>query len=130
MTEPETTRHPANQAANVRTAYDRAAVALGLASIASIVFAPLRGELGFVAFDGVGAIVVAVVLGALGGLAGWLVRPALAVLAGAAFVVAAILQVVLIATDTTWLGGQISTSSLWLGLGVGLLAVGLARRDA
>lgn len=111
------------------TRHDRAALALGLTSLLSLISLVLRGDLRFAVVEGA-AIGVAVVLGGLAVIAGWFARPKLSVVAGLAFLVAAVLQVVLVTVRETWLGGNISTASLWLGLGIGLLVVGIARPTA
>jgi hypothetical protein len=73
-------------------------------------------------------VAVALVLGALALAAGWTARPVLGVVAGAAFLAAAAVQLAVWAAGDDWLGGDGSTISLWLGLGVGLLLVCLAPR--
>lgn len=111
------------------TTFDRAAVVMGTASIASVVFGiEGLGDFRFVWLSGV-SIVVALVLGLLALLAGALARPALAIMAGIAFVAAAIVQVVSAATGNDWLGADLAATSLWLGLGVGLLVVGSVPRE-
>jgi hypothetical protein len=110
---------------NARSDLDRAAMALGAASVASAVFVVLRGDWDFVRIRGWG-VAVAVALGLLALVAGATARRALTVSAGAGFVAAALVQVAVWATSNNVLGGDGSTVSLWLGLGVGLLAVGLA----
>lgn len=112
---------------SAHTSYDRATVALGAASLASLGSLALSGDLRFAVVEGP-AIGVAVVLGVLAVVAGLAAVPWLAVAVGVAFVAAAVLQVVLVALRETLLGGNTSTSALWLGLGVGLLALSPARR--
>lgn len=114
---------------SARTRYDTAAIALGVASLASLGSLVLSGDLRFAVLEGA-AIGIAVILGSLAIIAGLAALPRLAAATGAAFVVAAVLQVVLVSLRETWLGGNTSTSALWLGLGVGLLVVGLAPRRA
>lgn len=109
------------------TKYDKATMALGALSVASLVSLALTGDLRFVLVEGA-AIGVAVGLGMLALLAGMIARPRLATLTGLAFLAAAVLQVVLVALRETWLGGNTATSALWLGLGVGLVVVSLAAR--
>jgi hypothetical protein len=59
--------------------------------------------------------------------AGWLGERALILATGMAFLLAAVIQIVLLTRGAgSFLGGNASTFSLWLGLGVGLIAVGLA----
>lgn len=110
-----------------RSGLDRAAMWLGAASLASAAFAPVSGTFDFVQVQSWG-IAVAVALGGLALVAGWTSRPALAALAGAGFLVAAVVQVGLWAIGGNVLRGDGSTASLWLGLGIGLLATGLADR--
>jgi len=112
---------------SARSNLDRAAVALGAASVVSAGFVVVRGDFEFVKVRGWG-VAVALVLGVLALVAGWTSRPVLAAVAGAGFLVAAMVQVVVWASGRNWLGGDGSTISLWLGLGVGLLAAGLAAR--
>ncbi|NDL58161.1 Rv1678 family membrane protein [Phytoactinopolyspora mesophila] len=104
---------------------NRATAGLGLASIAGLVFViEALGDFRFMRVSGA-AIAVALVLGLLACVAGWLARPVLAVVAGVAFLAAALLQLISTATGNDWLGASLSTMSFWLGLGVGLLLVGL-----
>jgi hypothetical protein len=112
---------------SARSELDHAAVVLGAASVASAVFVVVRGDWDFVRVRGWGA-AVAVALGALAIVAGATARRALTVAAGAGFVVAAAVQVAVWSTSNNVLSGDGSTVSLWLGLGVGLLIVGLAPR--
>lgn len=107
---------------------DRAALALGLASIASLVFA-YEGleEFRFLAIGGP-SIAVALVLGALAAAAGLTGRRLPALLAGLGFAAAAALQLVATLTGQDWLGANLSTMSLWLGLAVGLLLTATAPR--
>ena len=112
-----------------RSSYDKAAIALGVAALASLASLALSGDLRFVLLDGA-AIIVTVVLGLLAILAGVASLSSLARVTGAVFVAAAVLQVVLVSLRETWLGGSTSTSALWLGLGVGLLAISWGARAA
>lgn len=108
---------------------DRAAVVMGLGSIASVVFVlEGLGDFRFMRVSGA-SIVIALAIGLLALLAGSLSRPALAVVAGLAFLAAAVVQVVSSATGNDWLGSDLSTMSLWLGLGVGLFVAGSAPRE-
>jgi hypothetical protein len=105
---------------------DRAALVLGVVSIASAVFVFVHGTFQLVQIGGAG-LVVALVLGLLAVVAGWLDERTLMLAAGAGFLIAAAVQLVLLARGSSgFLGGNPSTFSLWLGLGVGLIAVGLA----
>jgi hypothetical protein len=110
-----------------RSRLDRVAVTLGAVSVLSAGFVVVRGDVQFVRLRGWG-VAVALVLGVLAVAAGWTARRVLAAAAGAGFLVAAGLQVVLWAGGVNRLDGDGSTVSLWLGLGVGLLAAGLAPR--
>jgi hypothetical protein len=110
-----------------RANLDRAAAVLGAVSVASAGFEVLRGDFGFVRIRG-WAVAVAVVLGALALLAGWTARRALTVAAGVGFLTAALVQVAMWAASNNVLSGDGSTASFWLGLGLGLLATGLAPR--
>ncbi|TDE19704.1 hypothetical protein [Actinomadura sp. 6K520] len=110
-------------------ASDRAVLVLGLASLFSIVFTAADGDpWEMVAMPGT-AVVIAAVLGVAAGVAGLLGLRVLALAAGAAFVVAAVIVPVEQSLGEQWIEGTGSTFSLWLGLGAGLMAAGLARRD-
>jgi hypothetical protein len=75
------------------------------------------------------SLVVALVLGLLAMAAGWLAEPTLMAATGVGFLLAAGVQIVLLAGGSGgFLGGNASTFSLWLGLGAGLIAVGLVPR--
>ena len=115
---------------NARTGLDRAAIALGLASLASLVFLPLDGDLEFVTM-GVGGVIVAVVLGLLAVAAGALSNRPLTLVAGAGFLLAAGLLLVLLGSrgNGGFLQGSASTFALWLGLGIGLAVLGTTSRD-
>jgi hypothetical protein len=112
---------------NTWTKYDVATMAIGLASVASLVSLLLNGDLRFAAMQGA-AIGVAVVLGVLAILAGAVMQPRLAAAVGLMFLAAAVLQVILVTLRETWLGGNTATAALWLGLGIGLLVLGVSRR--
>jgi hypothetical protein len=74
-------------------------------------------------------LVVALVLGLLAIAAGWLAERTLLIAAGVGFLLAATVQLVLLAGGGSgFLGGNASTFSLWLGLGAGLIAIGLVPR--
>jgi hypothetical protein len=111
-----------------RRRLDRAAVVLGVGAAAS----PLLGIAGrpplkLIAF-GIGAVLVALLLGALAVAGGLLSKRALVVLAGAGFAAAAVLLVVTQSLGiSNALGGDGSTFGVFLAFAVGLLAVGLAR---
>lgn len=111
---------------------DRAALALGLAALFSSLFWLSTGgpePINLVHVRGV-ALVVILVLGAIAVLGALLHRRAIVIVAGAGFVVAAVLQLLQFGRETNWLGGDGSTLALMGGLGLGLLAVGLAAREA
>ncbi|MEJ7707053.1 MAG: hypothetical protein WKF82_07080 [Nocardioidaceae bacterium] len=114
------TRHP----------FDQAAMTLGLAGIASLVFSlTTSSNNNFVLVQGPGLLIFpllglcALVGGAIG------VRMVVR-LAGAAYAAAAILQLAQFGRSTNWIQGNGSTFALLLALGVGLLVVGFTpRRD-
>ncbi len=111
-----------------RRRLDRAAVALGVGAAAS----PLLGIAGrpplkLIAF-GLGAVLVALVLGALAVAGGLLSQRALVVIAGAGFAAAAALLVLQLSLGSSNpIGGDGSTVGIFLAFAVGLLPVGLAR---
>lgn len=111
---------------SARTGHDNATIAIGLVSLASLASLALTGDLRFAVVSGA-SIGVAIVLGFLAVVAGVAKLPWLSVATGAAFVAAAVLQVVLVTIRATWLGGNTSTSALWLGLGIALVVFGLTR---
>jgi hypothetical protein len=106
---------------------DRAVAALGVASVASAIFLFVRGDFEFVQVRGWG-VAVALVLGLLAVAGGRWHRRALSSVAGAGFLVAAAGQVAGWAAGANVLGGDGSTASLWLGLGVGILIAAHAPR--
>jgi hypothetical protein len=107
---------------------DRAALVLGLVSMVSAVFVFANGEYEIVRVQ-VAGVVVALVLGLLAISAGWFESSELMLAAGVGFLIAAVVQLVLLAGGGGgFLGGNASTFSLWLGLGVGLIAIGLVPR--
>lgn len=109
-------------------ALDRAALVLGLVSIASAVFVFVHGTFQLVQISAAG-LVVALVLGLLTFVAGWLEERALVLAAGIGFMLAGAVQLGLLARGSSgFLGGNTSTFSLWLGLGVGLIAIGMVPR--
>jgi hypothetical protein len=114
-----------------RSPVDRAALALGAVSVASAVFVFVTGDFEFVRIHG-GAIVVALGVGLFAVAAGWLGNRLLALAAGAAFLLCAAVLLVLLGVNGNggFLDGSASTVSLWLGLGVGLVALGVAPREA
>lgn len=113
-----------------KRSFDRAAAVLGLASIASAVFAwQGLGDFRFITITGP-AVAVAFFLGVLALVAGMLAVRALALLAGLGFAVAALLQLIATTTGGDWLGADLSAMSFWLGLAVGLILVGAAPKTA
>jgi hypothetical protein len=112
-----------------RTPLDRAVIVLGVASLASALFALVEGDLEFVTMGG-GGVAVALGLGALAVVAGWLGSRPLGLIAGVALLVAAVVLLGLLAATGNggFLGGSASTFALWLGLGTGLVVVSLADR--
>lgn len=107
---------------------DRAALVLGAVSIISTAFAFVQGDLQFVQIRAAG-LVVALVLGLLAVVAGRLGERTLILAAGAGFLLAAAVQLGMLAgRGAGLLGGNASTFSLWLGLGAGLIAIGMVPR--
>jgi hypothetical protein len=107
--------------------FDLAAMTLGTAGVVAVVFVLTNGDpWQLVRIRAVAAIVTAVLGGIAiaGGLAG---RVALVGAAGAGYLIAALLQLAQFGRDTNWLGGSGSTVSYFLGLGVGLVVITLAR---
>jgi hypothetical protein len=109
---------------------DRATLALGAASVLSGALAFANDEWEFIRIHG-GAALVAVVLGVLAGAAGWLANRRLTLTAGVLFLLASAVLLVLLALHGNggFLDGSASTFSLWLGLGIGLVVLGLTPRD-
>jgi hypothetical protein len=100
---------------------------LGAMSIISVAFVFVHGTFQLVQIGAAG-LVVALVLGLLAVLAGWWGEPTLMLAAGTGFLLAAAVQLILLAGASGVLGGNASTFSLWLGLGVGLIAIGMVPR--
>ena len=113
----------------MRTPLDRAAVALGAGGVLSDLFAlSTSSNNNFVAVHGP-ALWVFPVLGAVAIAAGLTGRSSLAVLAAVGYLVAAVVQLVQFGRSTNWLEGNGSTFALLAAWGVGLLLVGLTRRE-
>lgn len=110
------------------TALDRATVTLGAVSLASVGVAQARDRYQVLELHTSWSVAVAVVLGVCAVLAGVTRRRWAAAAIGAMFLAAAVVQVPVWGSANNWLGGNGSTASLWLGLGIGLLTVGLADR--
>ncbi len=102
----------------------RAILAIGVASVVSVLFSFVRGPFQFVWLSSTG-VAIAVVLGLLACVAGWLRSRTLTLAAGAAFLLAAVLLMVLLLRGG-FLIGNASGFSLWLGLGVGLVVLALS----
>ena len=95
---------------------DRAAMVLGAVSIISAAFVFVQGNFQIVQIGGAG-LVVALVLGSLAVVAGWFNERTLMLAAGGGFLLAAAVQLSLLAGGGSgFLGGNASTVSLWLGL--------------
>lgn len=107
---------------------DRAAAVLGAAGVIAVVFWPLSGDPWEFTKIGPAAAGITVILGGVAVAGGRLGRPELTIVAGAGHLLAALLQLAQAGRDTNWVGGDGSTFSYFLGLGVGLLAVATVRR--
>jgi hypothetical protein len=116
-------------AARAMTRPDRAAVALGAASLVSVVFTFTNGDPWQMVAVPAPAVAVALVLGAAACLGGLFSRALVVRAAGGAFLLAALVVLLELALATDWTEGDASTMSLWAGLGMGLLAAGFAPRD-
>jgi len=109
------------------TGLDRAVVALGVVSLASVGVAQARDRYQVLELRS-WSLVVAIGLGLCAVAAGLAGQRWMAAATGGVFLAAAVLQVPVWGSGNNWLGGNGSTATLWLGLGVGLLTVGLADR--
>ena len=110
-----------------RSDLDRAALALGVVSLVGALVARPGGTFAFVHLGHHGYLVV-LIGGVLAGVAGWLGLRWLVVATGTAYLVAAVVQALMIGRGSDPFGGDGSTVALWLALGIGLLAVGLTPR--
>ncbi|MGH3756831.1 Rv1678 family membrane protein [Actinophytocola sp.] len=112
---------------------DRAALVLGIGALACSVFAIAPGsqsnKADFVQVADAG-LVALLVLGAVAVLGGLVGQRLVVVVAGLGFVVAAVVGLVQWGSGTNWLTADGSTVSMFGGLGIGLLAIGLTPRDA
>ena len=107
---------------------DRAAITLGLASIASLVFIwEGLDEFRFMTLSGP-SIAIAAALGVLAVVAGLLGARLLAMLAGLGFAAAALLELIATATGADWLGADLSAFAFWTGLAIALLLIGASPR--
>lgn len=109
---------------------NRAAFVLGVGAAATSVFAfidPIQYRLVRLHGPGLATLLALAVLAIAGAL---LNRRGLVAVAGAGFLAAAGLQLVQLGGATNWLRGDGSTFSLFLGVGVGLLVLGLVRAPA
>lgn len=123
-------RHP-RRSGGVMTRVDKAVLVLGVVSLASAVSTVANGDLDVFGIGGWG-VAVAVGLGLLAVLAGWLGWRPLALLAAASYLAAAATQVAQLggrlgAVEHGVLGGNVSTVALWTALGIGLAVLGLTR---
>jgi hypothetical protein len=107
---------------------DRAATVLGAAGVVAVVFWPLSGDPWELTKVGPVAAAITVILGGVAVTGGRLGRSELILVAGAGYLLAALLQLAQAGRGANWVGGDGSTFSYFLGLGVGLLAVATARR--
>jgi len=102
---------------------NRAAVVLGAAALAALLFIPVHGIFEFVEIRQAG-IAITAAIGVLAMMAGVIGQRLITAVAGGAFLLAALVQLVTLDAGNP-LGGNGSTVALWLGLGAGLLAIGL-----
>jgi len=102
---------------------NQATLVLGAAALAALLFIPVHGIFEFVEIRQAGIVITAAV-GALAVVAGLVGQRLLTTVAGAAFLLAALVNLVTLGNGNP-LGGNGSTIAVWLGLGAGLLAVGL-----
>src|SRR4029453_7752530 len=105
-----------------------AAIVLGAVSIMSAGFMFMHGTFQLVQIGAIG-LVVSLVLGLLAIAAGLLAERTFILAGGAGFLLAAGAQLVMLYGGSSgFLGGNASTISLWLALGVGLIALGMVPR--
>ena len=102
----------------------RAPLVLGVASLVSALFYFVHGIFQFVWLPAAGAL-IAIGLGLLACVAGWLGNRGLTALAGIGFLAAAVVLMVLLVRKGFLIGNG-SAFSLWLGLGIGLLVLAVS----
>jgi hypothetical protein len=108
----------------------RATLALGATAVVCCVFAvtpALGAALDFIRVSG-GGIVALAVIGILAVVSGLARLRFLGLIAGALFLVAALVQLVQLGSAANVLGGDGSTMALFGGLGIGLVSIWLAAR--
>lgn len=108
---------------------DRFALAGGVVSLASAPFVFIHGDPWQLVTMTPKVIPVAIIFGVLACLAGILGRPQMQTAVGGLFVMAALVILVELAFGWSLTGGRASTMSLWLGLGIGLVAAGRTSRE-
>lgn len=116
-----------------RYALDKAAIVLGVAAVVSALFRLVRGEgepvrLVLVTNTHLAVLLVLGALAVAGGILGGWPGRALAVVAGAGFGAAAVIQLLGSAGGPKLLGGGLTTMALFGGFAIGLLAVALTPR--
>lgn len=129
MTDPTSTEVSSEQRRREHGLHDGTILGLGIAAAVSSLFlfaAPAPSPFDLVRLGPGGAIVLAV-FGIVAIVAGAAHLPALGIVAGAALVLAAVLQLVQLAFPPPLLGGGTSALALIGGLGLGTLFVSLAR---
>jgi hypothetical protein len=115
------------RAAMPRSDLDRAALTLGVVSLVGAVVGRPGGTFAFVHLGHHGYL-VALIGGVLAGVAGWFGLRPLVLGVGVAYLVAAVVQALLIGRGSDPFGGDGSTVAFWLALGIGLLALGVTPR--
>ncbi|MEO6712306.1 MAG: hypothetical protein ABIM89_02625 [Mycobacteriales bacterium] len=110
-----------------REPLDRAAVGLGAAGVIAVIMVLTNGDPWQLVRVGPVASILTVVLGGVAIAGGRLGRPPLILAAGAGYLGAALLQLVQFGRSSNWVGGDGSTFSFFLGLGVGLIVVATTR---
>ncbi|MGV8858727.1 Rv1678 family membrane protein [Rhodoglobus sp.] len=109
-----------------------ATIVLGAVAIVSLIFvvaAPLGAPFNLIHVRG-GSVAVLAVLGIIAILGGVLKRPVLGLIAGAAFGLAAVVQLFQLGQSINFLAGDASTVALFGGLGLGLVSIWLANRSS